>query len=175
MNVGFRLHDTMIYEKTGPAFPDSVRYYQLFEYMFVFSKGKPKSINLIKDRQNKWSGSWGKKTVRTKEGDLITQKGEKIKYGNLGVRFNVWRMHNGEGFGTKDKFSKVHPARFPESLARDHVISWSDEGDVVLDPFCGSGTTLKMAKLYGRSFIGIDMSEEYCELSQKRIQSETEV
>jgi len=172
MQAGFRLHDTMIYEKVGPAYPDTVRYYQLFEYMFVFSKGRPKTINLLKDRKNKWAGSWGKSTSRKKDGTLVVTKEEKTKYKEFGIRFNIWRMHNGEGFGTKDKFSKSHPARFPESLARDHIYSWSNVGDTVLDPFCGSGTTLKMARQLERNYIGIDLSAEYCELSERRVLSE---
>ena len=172
MDIGFRLHDTMLYEKVGPAFPDKTRYSQIFEYMFVFSKGKPKTINLIADRKNKWPGSWGKNTVRQKDGTLKTISEDKIKYNEYGVRFNIWRMHNGKGFGTKDAYTIDHPARFPESLANDHIISWSNPRDLVLDPFCGSGTTLKMAKRNERDYFGIDMSEEYCKMSEKRVLSD---
>ena len=172
MDIGFRLHDTMLYEKVGPAFPDKTRYSQIFEYMFVFSKGKPKTINLIADRKNKWPGSWGKNSARQRDGSLKTISEEKIKYNEYGVRFNIWRMHNGQGFGTKDAYTIDHPARFPESLANDHIISWSNPGDLVLDPFCGSGTTLKMAKRNGRDYFGIDMSEDYCAMSAKRVLSE---
>jgi len=63
----------------------------------------------------------------------------------------------------------MHPARFPEKLAEDHIITWSNPGDLVFDPLCGSGTTLKMAKIKNRRFIGVDISEEYCKIARKRL------
>lgn len=167
--IGFNLHDTMIYEKNGSPFPDKTRYYNIFEYMFVFSKGKPKTINLIQDRKNKWLNSWGSQSSREKNGELKQYKREDSK--EFGVRFNIWRINTGSGFTTKDKFTESHPAPFPESLAHDHIISWSNTGDLVLDPFSGSGTTAKMAKETGRHWIGIDISDEYCKMSEKRVNS----
>ena len=70
----------------------------------------------------------------------------------------------------KQDGSKWHPAVFPEKLVRDHIISWSNEGDLVLDPFMGSGTTAKVARALGRKYIGFEISKEYCELANKRLQ-----
>ncbi len=158
-DIGFNLHDTMIYEKAGFSNPSNNRYHQVFEYMFIFSKGRPKTFNPLKDRKNKWNGSWGNTSTRQKNGILI--KKEKTTCNEYGMRFNIWRYVNGKGFGQKDEISYRHPATFPEQLAQDHIVSWSNEGDIVLDPMCGSGTTCKMAYLNKRNFIGIDMSEEY--------------
>lgn len=167
MGFGLNLHDTMIYEKNGAPHPDKLRYFQVFEYMFVFSKGRPSKINLLADRKNKWEKHWGERTIRNKDGKL--QKRNRKKYTEFGVRFNIWRFNSGKGFSTKDKIAHQHPAIFPEKLARDHITSWSNPGDIVLDPMCGSGTTCKMAKESGRQYIGFDISEEYCELARKRI------
>ena len=62
-----------------------------------------------------------------------------------------------------------HPAPFPEQLAQDHILSWSNVGDIVLDIFMGSNTTGKMSILNGRKFIGIEMDEKYYDISCKRI------
>ena len=166
--IGFRLHDTMIYQKNSPAAPDSNRYFQIFEYMFVFSKGQIKTFNPIEDRKNKWPGSWGTRTMRGKDGILIP-KGKFVQTKQYGVRFNIWRYNTGKGFTTKDIIAFGHPAIFPEKLASDHIRSWSNPGDLVFDPMCGSGTTLKMAKQLGRNGIGMDISRKYAELSAKRL------
>lgn len=163
MECGFNLHDTMIYAKDAIAFPDSNRYQQCFEYMFVFSKGKPKHLNLIKDRQNK---SFGRKVTGTeRQKDGSTKKaachGSEIK--KYGTRWNVWEMRTEKGGKIK------HPAVFPEQLANDHILSWSNDGDIVFDPFMGSGTTGKMAKLNNRKFIGIELDETYLEIARERI------
>lgn len=172
IDTGWLLHDTMIYEKNGAAYPaneKSNRYSQVFEYMFVFSKGKPKTHNLICDKPNKWAGfsNFGTNSGRGKDGVLKKQNTFVIK--DFSPRNNIWKINNGFGYTTKDKFAYEHPAMFPESLARDHIITWSNPGDTVLDPFCGSGTTLKMAKELGRQYIGVDISPEYCEISKKRV------
>jgi len=163
MKIGFKLHDTMIYQKTGVSFPDTNRYYQNFEYMFIFGKGNVRTFNLLRDRKNLWAGEKVHSTVRNADGTLTP----KVCIGNItqeyGVRYNVWRIaHNLPG-------RAAHPATFPEALARDHILSWSNPGDLVLDPMCGSGTTLKMALQYGRRCIGIDISAEYVELTRERI------
>jgi len=158
---GFNLHDTMIYEKIGISYPDKTRYQQAFEYMFVFSKGKPKSINLIM-RQNKLTGIklFGKD--RQADGSMRKKSGYGKKVRDFSVRWNVWRdMHN-------NRFTN-HPAPFPEKLAEGHILSWSNEGDTVLDPMMGSGTTGKMAVKYDRDFIGIEISDEYLKIAEKRI------
>jgi len=121
--------------------------------MFIFSKGKPNTFNPIKDRKNKYVGVHG---------------GEKSFRGEYGMRFNVWKYANGGGNTSKDDVFS-HPAVFPEKLANDHIISWSNEGDTVLDPFMGSGTTGKMALMNGRNFIGIELDPDYFKIAQKRI------
>ena len=170
IEIGFTLYDTMIYLKNGAPFPESGRYSQVFEYMYILAKGKPKSINLLKDKPNKWAGTtnFGTPSKRLKNGTL--KKGEKYIVSENGTRTNVWKINNGKGYSTKDIEAFKHPAIFPENLAEDHILTWSNEGDVVLDPMCGSGTTLKMAKLNNRRYIGIDIDEEYVALSKKRIQ-----
>jgi DNA modification methylase len=171
MEIGFKLHDTMIYEKNTSSFParrDGNRYTQIFEYMFVFCKNKIKNVNLICDKPNKWAGwtNWGKNTSRLKNGEL--QETTDIKpVPDFSPRNNIWKYNIGKGFNSNDKESHEHPAIFPEQLAEDHIISWSNEGDIVLDPFSGSGTTSKMAKKNNRKYIGIDISEEYCKLAEK--------
>ena len=162
IDCGFRLHDTMIYQKDNCPFPSSNRYYANFEYMFVFSKGKPKTFNPIIDRKNK---SFGRKitgTNRQKDGTTkpIKNKGNEIK--EFGVRFNNWLVSDG-------KRQSKHPAVFPEQLANDHIISWSNEGDLIYDCFMGSGTTAKMAKLNNRNYIGSEISEEYCKIIEQRL------
>lgn len=173
MKIGFKLHDTMIYEKNTSSFParkTSKRYTQIFEYMFVFCKGKIKTGNLICDKSNKWAGhtNWGKNTHRNKAGELIQSKNIK-PVPDFSPRNNIWRYVVGHGFNSSDKESKKHPAIFPEKLAEDHILSWSNEGDIVLDPFVGSGTTCKIAKKNGRKYVGIDISKEYCKLSREII------
>lgn len=173
MEHGFNLHDTMIWKKTTCSFPDRTRYYSNFEYMFVFSRGKPKKIHLLADRPNKWAGTYAHGTNRTKDGSLKTisaissGSGRKVK--NLGVRFNVWDSI------PEEKNNKTgHPAVFPVALAQDHILSWSDVGDTVLDPFMGSGTTAVAAIKTGRNYIGFEISDQYCKIAQRRIAESAE-
>lgn len=171
--AGFIIHDTMIYEKNGAAFPangKSNRYSQVFEYMFVFSNAEPKTANLIKDRKNRWVGNetFGKQSHRNKDGS-ITNKGNNRVTQEYGYRNNIWRYNNGSGYSTKDETAIGHPAIFPEKLAADHIVSWSNKGDLVYDPFMGSGTTAKMAHIHQRNWIGSEISKEYTELAEKRI------
>jgi site-specific DNA-methyltransferase (adenine-specific) len=173
IEAGFKLHDTMIYEKNTSSFParqNGNRYTQIFEYMFVFCKDKIKTAHLICDKPNKWAGhtNWGKNTNRLKSGEL--KETTDIKpVPDFSPRNNIWKYNVGKGFNSKDKESHEHPAIFPEQLAEDHILSWSNENDIVLDPFSGSGTTCKMSKKNNRKFIGIDISEEYCKLAEKII------
>jgi site-specific DNA-methyltransferase (adenine-specific) len=131
----------------------------------------PKTINLLKDKPNKWAGvsTYSNITRREKDGTL-TDKGQKT-VNEIGVRTNIWRYNNGKGFSTKDEIAYQHPAIFPEKLAQDHILSWSNEGDIVLDPFGGSGTVAKKAIELNRKWISIEISKEYCELAEKRIKS----
>jgi site-specific DNA-methyltransferase (adenine-specific) len=170
MEAGFNLHDTMIYEKDSISFPEKNRYYQIFEFMFIFSKGKPKTTNLLRDRKNKWFN--GRKKIkghyRTKD-NKITRHNKQNLLKEFGVRFNIWRIPNGHQKSTLDKIAFQHPAIFPERLAEDHILSWSNEGDLVFDPMCGSGTTCKMALKNNRNSIGCDISKNYCEIAEERL------
>lgn len=165
-DCGFNLHDTMIWYKDTFSFPEKNRYRQCFEYMFVFSKGKPQHTHLIADRRNKWAGATIHGTSRNVDG--ITYRKSNDKKSNVleyGVRFNVWEIPT-------EKANKTgHPAVFPERLANDHIISWSDVGDIVLDPFLGSGTTAKMAIMNYRHYIGFEISEKYSEIANNRIKT----
>jgi len=170
---GLRLHDTMIYEKTGTAFasgPNSVRYTQIFEYCFILSKGKPKTINLIQDKKNAWAGytSFGNAKTRRKDGTMHDPGKKSKEIREYGVRTNIWKIKNSGGFGQSSKESYKHPATMPEELARGHIITWSDKNDVVLDPFMGSGTTAQVCIEEGRKFIGFEIDQTYCEMAQKR-------
>jgi DNA modification methylase len=173
MECGFNLHDTMIFQKDAGPFPERNRYYQSFEYMFVLSKGKPKTVNLIADKPNKQFGKKITGTVRNPDGALKQHTAVKNKTNRVvkefGVRTNVWLYSVGKWKVTKDEYAYKHPAIFPEQLAQDHILSWSNEGDVVLDPFMGSGTTAKMAVLNDRKYIGFEISKEYFDIACQRL------
>lgn len=164
-DLGFNLHDTMIYRKKTPPLTHK-RYEQEFEFMFVFVKGKIQTFNpilvdkLYMDKRSNKAFSRNK----TNEHDMgfSSRKTQRIKG-------NVWEYLVGGGKSTKDKIAFQHPAIFPEQLAADHILSWSNEGDLIFDPMCGSGTTLKMAKQLGRNFLGFDISHEYVEIAKQRI------
>lgn len=163
----FNMHDTMIYKKQGLPFPDPCRYYQTFEYMFVLSKDVPLSINLQTVSRNINSGGLGKQ--RQRDGSML-QMGYRGEHEQR-VMDNVWVFSTGNGHTTKDKEAFQHPAMFPENLAEQHILSWSNPGQVVLDPFMGSGTTAKMARNLGRHYIGCDISAEYVALALRRLQN----
>jgi len=184
MESGFGLNDTMIYMRTGTTFTsaNSPRYEQMFDFMFVLSKGKPKTFNRIRDIPKLWEGSWGRTTVRQKDGSLTgtehaknamgTTRDETGKYGWKG-RGNVWLYANGgrfKAYNAEDwKIIKGHPAIFPYMLVEDHIISWSNEGDVVFDPFSGSGTVGLAARNNKRNFLMFDISPVYTEIAKKRL------
>ena len=162
--IGFNLHDTMIYHKTNAPLTHP-RYEQEFEYMFIFSKGRVDTFNGIKDKKNTYAGSIVGGTKRDISTGVLRQlsgnkNGKQIA--EYGLRGNVWYIPN--------RSNRLgHPAVFPEKLANDHIISWSNEGDLVYDPFMGSGTTAKMAILNKRNWIGSEISEEYCKIIERRI------
>jgi len=167
---GFNLYDTMFYEKAS-RIPTEGRYYNTVEYMFILSKGKPKSLNFICDHKNLTQGQ-----VRIKDKCINKGRNEKDKgkfiTGEFSRRSNVWRYGTGRPIELTKIYNKIglkHPAVFPEKLANDHILSWSNEGDLVYDPFMGSGTTAKMCILNNRNYIGSEISKEYVELCNKRI------
>lgn len=164
-DIGFNLHDTMIYEKINPIPQNHNRYEQSFEFMFVLSKGKPNVFNPIKE-QTKHFGlemDWGgRKTKLDSKQCRRDRESDIIKIQQFKTKKNIFRYSIGGG-------KTRHPAVFPEALCNDHIISWSNEGCVVLDPFMGSGTTAKMSILNNRDFIGFEISEEYCDIANKRI------
>ena len=161
---GFNLHDTMIWDKGGFSAVGALvtRYAPVFEYMFVFVKGHLEVFNPIKDKPNKNAGKPLKGTIRNADGTRKPMSNQGKVLADFGQRYNIWEMWPQRQRGG-------HPAPFPEALARDHILSWSNPGDIVLDPFLGSGTTGKMAVLSDRNFIGIDISPEYVQMAQQRI------
>ena len=170
---GFKLHDTMIYAKNAVgACGSKYCYQQAFEYMFVFTKGKIKTFNPIRDLIPKKAGKKTRYTKKSKSNPEGYTTETHIKIApKASKRQNIWFYDI--GYGAHNDKTK-HPAVFPEQLAADHIISWSNPGDIVLDPMCGSGTTCKMALKLGRRFIGIDIAEEYCEIARKRVEAEKE-
>lgn len=164
--VGFNLHDTMIYQKNGIPFPDINRYYQSFEYIFILSKGKPKAVNLIQDKVNKHAGRNNLSSYRQRNGDFITKR-KIIK--DKSVRTNIWKYEIGWGKSYKEDFLRKHPAIFPYKLAEDHIISWTNENDIIIDPFMGSGTVALSAEKLNRKWIGIEISKEYCDIIKQRV------
>ena len=165
--IGFNVHDVMIYKKKNTPFMRANAYTNCFEYMFIFSKGSPKTFNPIMEP-----------TVRNGYEMLVSNKksdgiNKKIlgKLNKEKVRTNIWEYAVGLGGSTKDKIAFKHPAIFPERLAEEHILSWSNVNDIVFDPMCGSGTTCKMAKINNRHFIGCEISNEYVEIAKKRIEN----
>tara|TARA_R110000868_G_scaffold168619_2_gene403433 strand:+ start:262 stop:1014 length:753 start_codon:yes stop_codon:yes gene_type:complete len=161
--IGFNLHDTMIYRRQNRPLTHK-RYEQHFEYMFIFSKGKPQTFNpILKDTVVK---GYVTMTVRGQNNVEIRRNKKRRDRCIIG---NVWEIGAGNNASTKDKIAFQHPAIFPEKLAEDHILSWSNEGDIVFDPMAGSGTTLKMAKKNNRNYIGIEISQEYIDIINERL------
>lgn len=167
--LGLNIHDTMIYEKNSMP-KNSNRYEQYFEYMFVFSKGKPNVFNPIMIPCT-YAGVGTSPTTRNKDGELISKGRRTIN--NTKVKGNIWKYQVGKHKSTSDLESFEHPAIFPEQLVYDHIKTWSNENDIVLDPFMGSGTTGKMSVILKRRFIGIEKVEKYYSIAERRINNYT--
>ena len=169
---GFNIHDTMIWNKGLFSAIGSLntRYASVFEYMFIFTKGKIKTFNPIRDRINIYAGAKIHGTTRQKDGTPVPKSNEGTIIDGYGQRFNVWSIPPANSSVERTG----HPAPFPEALVQDHIISWSNPGDVVFDPFLGSGTTAKMALLNDRHYIGFEMNEEYFQIADKRIKEAKE-
>jgi site-specific DNA-methyltransferase (adenine-specific) len=165
---GFNLHDTMIWDKPNPMprDPRIPRYYQSFEYMFIFSKGSPTTCNHIREISKRAGDKTGGTGTRKSDGTIRLDRREATANDTVNptkVKGNVWHINAQAGNTIR------HPAIFPEKLANDHIVSWSNEGDMLLDPFMGSGTTGKMAKQLGRKFIGIELDPTYYDIAKQRI------
>ncbi|MCG1507237.1 DNA methyltransferase [Staphylococcus epidermidis] len=169
--IGFNLHDTMIFAKNNPVPLTHNRYEQQFEYMFILSKGKPKTFNGLK-RLNKLYNKSSSGTFRH-DGDKLTKRHSDKKIKKESLRYNIWHYNVGNNSTSKNRNYFKHPAMFPEELAIDHILSWSNENDIVLDPFIGSGTTAVASIETKRNFIGFDVSREYCNLANERIEKHT--
>lgn len=167
MECGFNLHDTMIWNKNSFTAVGALkyRYGQVFEYMFVFTKGKIRFFNPINDRKNKQYGKKINGTIRKKNSYTIAKSTNGKITTLYGIRYNVWNLFA----ENNNEVRAIHPAVFPEKLAADHIYSWSNEGDIVYDPFMGSGTTAKMAHIHKRKWIGSEISKEYVDMAYKRI------
>ncbi|MCQ2350521.1 MAG: site-specific DNA-methyltransferase [Paludibacteraceae bacterium] len=163
--IGFKVHDIMIYKKKNTPFMRSNAYTNCFEFMFILVKERVATFNPLKT-----------KTVRTGDEMLVYNKksdgvNKKIM-GHLNeskTLTNIWEYAVGLGGSTRDKIAFKHPAIFPEKLASDHITSWSNEGDLIFDPFAGSGTTCKMSKLLNRKYLGFEISKEYTDIARRRI------
>ena len=165
---GFDIYDTMIYQKTGTPFPQKHRYNQTFEYMFVFSKGKPKVFNPIMKKNVTAGAVRNSRKFRNTDGEMISGfNGKPIN--EYGIENNIWLMKNGMNKSTKDIIAFDHPAIFPEELAIKHVITWTKKDDLVYDPFMGSGTTAKASIQLGRNWVGSELDESYCNITNQRI------
>jgi DNA modification methylase len=167
MDCGMRLHDTMIYCKEGVTFPDANRYHPAFEYVFILSVGRPKSFNGIRDWKNKWGGSKMHGTDRLADGSTKPINGVGREVPQFGLRRNWWIVANPHTGVTGG-----HPAPMPFSLASDHVQTWTNTADLVVDPFMGSGTTGVACVQLGRKFIGIELDPGYFDIACRRIGDE---
>ncbi len=168
-SAGFNVHDVMIYKKKNTPFMRSNAYTNCFEFMFVFSKGSPKTFHPLKE---KTVSSGEEMLVHNKKPDGINKK-TLGKLNEEKTKTNIWEYAVGLGGTTNDKIAFKHPAVFPEKLAQDHILSWSNEGEIVFDPMCGSGTTCKMAYLNNRKYIGCDISQEYVDIANERLSQYT--
>ena len=185
VKCGFKLYDTMVYNRAS-AYPSNVRYSQDFEYMFIFSKGKPSTFNPLKDKKSS-------KTIQRQKHRYLANKKHRAKDGYMHrtsdngkrrmndarnsdekIMSNVWYVPAGNMISTKDKIAFKHPAIFPEKLCAMHILSWSNENELVYDPFMGSGTTAKMARYHNRNFIGSEINPEYVQgIANRRISQKT--
>lgn len=163
---GFTVHDVMIYQKKNTPFMRANAYTNCYELMIVFSKGKPATFNPLKAPtvRNGWE-----KAVFGKGPDAVNRK-RPVELKKEKTRTNIWQYAVGLGGSTADRIAFGHPAIFPEKLAEDHILSWSNPEDVVMDPMCGSGTSCKMADIHRRKWIGMDISGEYIEIAKERMQ-----
>ncbi|OJW13126.1 MAG: hypothetical protein BGO49_20225 [Planctomycetales bacterium 71-10] len=167
MGLGFRLHNTLLIEKQVTRGINPVRYGVTPEFVFVFSKGRPRSINLIRDKPNKHAGKLLRYSTRDRAGVISTTK--KVLTKPFGARPSIWRYTTGGRATATDRYAFEHPALMPEALARDLILSWSHPLDVVLDPLAGAATTCKAALLADRYYLGFEVHEPYHRLAERRL------
>ena len=164
--IGFNMHDVMIYQKKNTPFMRRNAYTNAYEFMFVLSKGKPKVFNPLME---KTARKGYERLVHNKGPDAVNKKVLK-ELKKEKTKTNIWRYAVGLHGTTSDKVAFKHPAVFPEKLVADHILSWTNKGDLVFDPMCGSGTTCKMALVNDRNYIGVDISSEYVKITKKRLE-----
>ena len=163
--VGFRVHDVMIYQKRNTPFMRSNAYTNAYEFMFVLAKGSPKTFNPLKEKTVRHGFEM---MVHNKGADAVNRKVLK-ELKKEKTRNNIWAYAVGFGGTTADRVAFQHPAVFPERLAEDHILSWTNPGDLVFDPMCGSGTSCKMAAVNQRNYLGVDICEDYIRIAKQRL------
>ena len=163
--LGLKLHDTMIYQKINYIPLTHNRYEQEFEYMFVLANGNPKVFNPIQKKNQLGGKQYNTSRPRDYDGHSIRHNTNRLlTYKETSNKGNIFSYIVGAG---QDKTN--HPATFPKQLASDQITSWSNQNDLILDPFLGSGTTAYCAKKLNRKCIGIEIEEKYCEIAAKRL------
>jgi len=170
-DAGFIVHDAMIFKKRNTPLMRRHAYTNCYEFMFVFTKGLPSTFNPLRSPSVR-SGT--AQVPYLKGPDGFNRKTER-SLSEHKVRTNIWSYAVGKNGTTSDMYAFKHPAMFPENLARDHILSWSNPGDLVFDPMCGAGTTCKMAKATGRRWLGVDVSSEYTSIAKLRLEETEEV
>ncbi|QDV36977.1 DNA-methyltransferase [Tautonia plasticadhaerens] len=168
--VGFKVYHTMIMARSGSRWPARVRYGDSLEYAFILSKGRPRTVNLLRDKPNRQAGlvyTDAPRPLAQRERPLPSVKGRPISA--LGVRSAVWTYPAGGRTTTRDRYAFDHPALMPERMAEDHILSWSNPGDLLFDPFCGAATTCKMALLNHRRYLGFEINPQYHQIALRRM------
>lgn len=174
--LGMRLHQTLIMDKWALTSMRPDAYFRTHEYMFVFSKGKPKAANLLEDKPNIAAGrTQPNQAISNVSDDRPPFAADRHKVKDYGRRGSIWKYRNcvyGEKLDPSGlTYSELtrHPAKFSINLARDHILSWTAPGDLVIDPMAGSGTTLRAAADLGRRAIGVEINLAYCDLIRRRL------
>ncbi|NQU26320.1 MAG: site-specific DNA-methyltransferase [Candidatus Nealsonbacteria bacterium] len=165
--IGFRIHHRMVMLPLGNRNTTPVRYGNALQFALVLSKGRPRYVNLIRDKRNATGGQAHTYNQRTKDGRIVSQRTAITR--TWGPREPVWTYAVGGCHTTEDAFTSEHPAMMPEAMAADHIISWSRPGDLVFDPMCGAATTCKMALLNHRRYLGLEIHERYFQIAQERM------
>lgn len=166
-DIGFRLHHTMVMAKSGGHQHSSNRYGRALEYAIILSKGVPRYFCPFRDKPNKEAGRMKTFKNRLPDGSFAPVKHRMTP--PFGIRPPVWTYATGRNVTAKEGYALDHPAVMPEKMAEDHILSWSKVGDLIFDPFAGSGTTLKMARLNYRNYLGFEVNPDYVEIARRRL------